>query len=154
VGKIGHGLQRWITALKDRRETARKSLPLVAYYWNGSTPEAYPVKGVSLDGAYVVTPDQWYMGTILRLTFQYPGAGNGNGNGNGHGQSGVGADPEYSRVVRAKLVRQGPDGIGVRLLFLNPKERKSFKKFLATVEMRKRAMEGHAVTNGDGRGVQ
>jgi hypothetical protein len=116
VGYVGQWLKAWIAALKDRRESERKPLFLVAYYWNGAAPRPYEVKGVSLDGAYIVTSDRWYMGTVLRITFQY-------GDGSAQGSP--------SHVARAKLVRFGPDGIGVRLIYLSREERLSFKKFLA-----------------------
>ena len=63
---------------------------------------------------------------------------NGNGNGNGTMQAlpSVGDYPEMSEVVRAKLVRSGPDGVAVRLIFLNRRERRSFKKFLAAAQAR------------------
>src|SRR5260370_40606513 len=78
VGHVGQWLTAWIGALKDRRESVRLSLPLVAYYWNGASPQAYQVKAVSPAGAYIVTPDRWDMGTGLRLTIQYGSGCDGN----------------------------------------------------------------------------
>src|SRR5579859_5706493 len=100
------------------------SLPLVAFYWNGASPQAYQVKTVSEVGAYLVTPDRWYMGTVLRLTFQYCGSCNGNGNGITQALPSLGYDPEMTQMVLAKLVRNGPDGVGVRLIYLNRRERR------------------------------
>ena len=137
MGNIGRWLKAWVAALNDRRESARLPLPLplVAYYWNGASPQAYQVKAVSQDGAYIVTPDRWYIGTVLRLTFQYGSSRDGNGT--------MPALPlvvdhrELTHVVRAKLVRMGPDGMGVRLIYLNRRERRNFKKFLATALARR-----------------
>jgi hypothetical protein len=53
---VEHWLAAWVAALKDRRESERMSLPLVAYYWNGASPQACQVKAVSQEGAYIVTP--------------------------------------------------------------------------------------------------
>ena len=119
---VEHWLTAWIAALKDRRESERMSLPLVAYYWNGASPQACQVKAVSQEGAYIVTPDRWYMGTVLRLTVQY--------------DKGSSTEGSPAHAVRAKLVRIGPDGVGVRLIYLNRRERRSFKKFLAAAQAR------------------
>jgi uncharacterized membrane protein (UPF0127 family) len=129
---LGHGwrplryvrkwLSAWIASLKDRREYRRLSVPLVAYYWNGGAARACQVNAVSPVGAYIVTPDRWYPGTILRLTFQ-------------HAKAHVGG-AETAVMVRAKLVRCGPDGVGVRLIYLNQAERRNFDKFLAAALVR------------------
>jgi len=136
VGHVEQWLTAWVADLKDRRESARMSLPLVAYYWNGASPQAYQVKAVSPEGAYVVTPDRWYMGTVLRLTFQYGSNYNDNESRAMQALQSVGDYSEMTQTVRARLVRAGPDGIGVRLIFLNRRERRSFKRFLAAVQAR------------------
>jgi hypothetical protein len=133
LGYVGRWLKAWVAALKDRRESGRMSLPLVAYYWNGASPQAYHVKTVSQVGAYIVTSDRWYRGTVLRLTFQYNGS-NGGGNGIMQAHPSLGYDPERTQMVLAKLVRTGPDGVAVRLIYLNRRERRSFRKFLAAVK--------------------
>jgi hypothetical protein len=151
VGHVGQWLTAWITALKDRRESVRLSLPLVAYYWNGASPQAYQVKAVSPAGAYIVTPDRWYMGTVLRLTFQYGSVCNGNGAGTLQAVQAalsLADDPEMTQVVRAKLVRFGPDGIGVRLIYLNRQERLSFKKFLAAAQARGNGWRDQSAPSG------
>ena len=107
----------WIAALKDRRECARISVPLVAHYWNGGAAQACEVKTVSAAGAYLLTPDRWSPGTVLRLTFQY-------------GNSVAGVHPA-TLVVRARIIRFGDDGVGVRLVYLSKNERGRFKRFLA-----------------------
>ncbi len=119
MGLIGQWLKTWISNLKDRRESKRMSLPLVAYYWNGSTPQAYQVRCVSQTGAYIVTSDRWYMGTVLQLTVHY-------------GDGSVPGSP--CQVVRAKLVRFGPEGFAVRFMYLNRAERRSFKTFLEAAQ--------------------
>ena len=133
-------VRKWIkarvAALTDRRKSTRISLPLVAYYWNGSSPQAHQVKGVSPGGAYIVTPDRWYMGTVLRLTFQYGSNCDDSQCGDTQGPRTVRDYPEITQVVLAKLVRADPDGVGVRLIFLNRRERRRFKKFLAVARAR------------------
>lgn len=120
---VGQWLKAWVAALKDRRECARIRLPLVAYYWNGAIAQACEVKEISPAGAYIVTEDRWYPGTVLRLTFQYT-------NGHMNKLPSMLDDSEMTRMVRAKLVRIGSDGIGVRLIYLDTIERRRFKTFL------------------------
>jgi hypothetical protein len=136
VGYVGQLLTNWVAALKDRRESVRMSLPLVAYYWNGASPQAYQVKTVSEVGAYIVTPDRWYMGTVLRLTFQYNGTNNGECNGTMQALPSLGYDPERTQMVLAKLVRIDLDGVAVRLIYLNRRDHRNFKRFLAAVRAR------------------
>ena len=103
-------------------------IPVVAYFWSGGVPTEYKVKGVSPGGAYIVTDEKWYRGTIMSVMFQY--------------------DPYYLKVasingnssaalqVRTKVVRSGPDGVGVQFLFLNKQERERFESFLAGAKVR------------------
>jgi len=98
------------------------SIPLVAYYWTGGVPQAFDVKVVSPVGAYLVTSDRWRPGTVLRLVFQY-----GVASRPGSPEAGEAA----MQMVRARIVHIGVDGVGVRLVYLNKHERKSFRQFLA-----------------------
>jgi len=98
------------------------SVPMVAYYWTGGVPQAFDVKVVSPVGAYLVTSDRWHPGTVLRLTFQY-GAISSQGSTEG--------EEATVLMVRARIVRIGVDGVGVRLVYLNKQERRNFRKFLA-----------------------
>ena len=124
-------VKAWISAMRERRASARMSIPLVAYYWNGGTSQAYPVNSVSTGGAYLVTPDRWYPGTIIRLTFQYDAE---------YLQSTpIIGDPASAVTVRAKFMRSGPDGGGVRLIHLNEQDRLDFQKFLAGARPRRTA---------------
>lgn len=103
-------------------------IPFVAFFSNGGAPKRYEVKNVTFDGAYVVTDDKWYRGTILMMTFQY--------------------DPYYLQVapingnaeasirMRAKIVRPGEDGVHVRFIFLNNDEHRRFEKFLSGARVR------------------
>lgn len=120
-GYLRRGFGAWIEALKDRRECARMSVPLVAYYWTGGVPQAFEVKVVSPVGAYLVTSDRWRPGTVVRLIFQYSAVFS----------AGSPGGEEAMQMVRARIVRIGVDGVGVRLVYLNKQERKSFRQFLA-----------------------
>jgi uncharacterized membrane protein (UPF0127 family) len=122
-------VKSWISAMRERRASARMSIPLVAYYWNGGVSQAYPVNSVSAVGAYLVTPDRWYPGTVVRLTFQYDAE---------YLQSTpIMGDPASAVTVRAKFIRSGPDGVGVQLIHLNDQDRHDFHKFLAGARPRR-----------------
>lgn len=120
---LRHWFNTWIAALQDRRECSRVSLPLIAHYWNGGVPQPCVVKTVSPIGAYLVTRDRWHPGTVVRLTFQYgtesPSLGGMENGGDG------------AVMLRARVVRFGDDGVGVRIVYLNKKERSNFANFLA-----------------------
>ena len=121
-------VKTWISARRERRESERLSPPLVAYYWSGGMSQAYPVNAVSSVGAYMVTPDRWYPGTILHLTFQYDPE---------YIQStAIVGDPIAAVIVRAKCVRSGPDGVAVQLIHLSQQERRDFQTFLAGAQGR------------------
>lgn len=98
-------------------ETGRP--PVEASYWTGGKPAAYAVRDLSPAGAYIVTPDRWYFGTVVRMVLRYdrqvPAASPDNGN--------------RCTTVHARVVSQGPDGVGVRFVFLTEKERRHFRKF-------------------------
>src|SRR5207245_212983 len=117
-----------IAQFRDRRESRRVSLPLLAHYWNGGRPQAYQVKNVSPVDAYIVTPDRWYPGTLLLLTFQHDIGG---------ADARPGLDLQASVTLGAKLVRIGPDGIGVSFLHANHRERLDFEKFLDCARARR-----------------
>jgi hypothetical protein len=88
---------------EDRRRAARyKSLPLVAYYWDGAEPVAHGVLDASLTGLYVLTKQRWYPGTVVTITLQRARA--------------AATDPERSIAVHAKVVRAGTDGVGLAFL--------------------------------------
>ncbi len=81
------------------------------------------MKNVSSVGAYLLTPDRWHPGTVLRLTFQY---------GKVSRPSVTIADGKaVALMVRARIVRIEDDGVAIRLVYLNKKERGSFQNFLA-----------------------
>lgn len=126
--RIRRWWDRFLGKLTVGRKNSPMSIPLVVVYSYAGTPEPHPVKEVDREGAFVVTKDTWYPGTIVTMVFQY--------------------DPNYLQVVqiagnpkaalemRAKLMRFEPDGVGVRFLYLNKQERRRFKSFLEGAEVR------------------
>src|ERR1035438_505068 len=65
-------LHRWVEPDSgNRRHMLRTPEPsVVVYYWDGSAPEARRLRDISATGAYILTPERWYIGTIVRLILQ------------------------------------------------------------------------------------
>ena len=121
-------LRLWLDSLAERREYRRMLIPVVASCWTGGAGSSFAVKDVSPTGAYIVTDDKWYHGTIVNMAFQY--------------------DPAYLHVahiggnsgatvqMRAKVLRHGPDGVGVQFVYLNNDERLRFQSFLEGAQVK------------------
>src|ERR1700692_1171318 len=73
---------------------------LSACYWNGGTVVSAQVRDISDVGAYLVTPERWYVGTILPVTFQYETETNG-------------TKSLEAITVLCKVARNEQDGMGV-----------------------------------------
>ena len=100
-------LKSWLEELmsQDRRKNQRQiSPPLVAYYWDGASPSAHPIRDISPTGLYLLTEQRWYPGTMITMTLQRIG--------NANSASGD------SVAVQSKVVRLGADGVG--LAFVRP----------------------------------
>lgn len=134
---VGSGWFRRLFA-EERRRDRRQHLPgLVAHYWDGASPRPRPVADISSTGSYMHTEDRWYPGTVFRVTLQSyrssePRKQNGDPNG--------GADSE-TLVVLAEIVRAGPDGVGLRFLFLEERDSKEQSLYPDCLTSRKTMME-------------
>jgi len=93
------GLLGWLFSKERRGAVRHKSLPLVAFYWDGAEPVAHGVLDVSTAGLYLLTQQRWYPGTVLAMTLQRARAGAG--------------DPARAIAVNARVVRSGSDGVGL-----------------------------------------
>ena len=93
----------------DPRKAQRESLEgLSAYFFTGGTPVAHGVRDISLTGLYVITSERWYPGTMVRMTLtdrHEPTA-------------------ERSITLHATVMRSGDDGVGLRFVLQNPKDRR------------------------------
>jgi hypothetical protein len=111
-------LQRGLNHVNRAKRTQQP--PICAYSWGGGTPVPRKIKDISTTGAFLHMPESemWYPGTILTVLLQ--------------GQSGneEAAEEPESRSVSCRVVRHGPDGIGVAFMFSKPEERKSLEQFL------------------------
>lgn len=93
------GWWRKLLGKGDQRRGVRASLPgLVAYFFTGGAPTPNPVRDISASGLYVLTPERWYQGTLVRLTLtdvRNPTA-------------------ERSITLLAKVVRSTDDGVAFK----------------------------------------
>jgi hypothetical protein len=95
----------WIASLlsRERRKAVRqKSLPMVAYYWDGAAPAAHSIRDINSTGLYLLTDQRWYPGTMITMTLQRTGAAE--------------TDPERAIAVMAKVIRAGVDGAGLEFV--------------------------------------
>jgi uncharacterized membrane protein (UPF0127 family) len=91
-------IQNWLSP--DRRRADRQPLPgIVAYYWTGGTPRAYPISDISSSGFYLLTEERWFPGTMVLMTLQRTDR--------------AGKNLEDSIAVQSKVVRWGSDGLGL-----------------------------------------
>jgi Flp pilus assembly protein TadG len=98
---------------------------IVACYWDGTGQMAHPVKDVSLTGAYLYTSEPWSLGTMLAVTLRDTAECEG-------------PPAPGSISVPCRVVRHGPDGVGVSFMLHSQNERKALERFLrATVHMRR-----------------
>lgn len=95
-------LEKFVTPEADRAQR-RKVEQFAAYRWNGSDLTQDKVSDISSSGLYLVTPEKWRPGTILALTLQREGP--------------LDPDPARRITTQAKVVRCGPDGVGLSFLW-------------------------------------
>jgi hypothetical protein len=119
---LGRWVKRRVTRLLENpfeRRTARrkKVRNLIAYYWEGTGGAAHAVRDISGGGALILSDFRWVPGTILTITLQLE-------------NEAVGSALPRTLELRAEVVRQASDGLGVQFLFVNKRERKTLTKFL------------------------
>jgi hypothetical protein len=112
AGKSGYKrpknwLERWL-APDPRRSDRRAASHLVAYYWNGSQPEARPVRDISETGLYLFTEERWYPGTVVLMTLQRTDCQED--------------DPDRAITIQTQAMRQGKDGVGMKFLLATYKD--------------------------------
>jgi hypothetical protein len=125
-GSTLNKIKRWIFEEgKEVRHAERFKEPeIVVHYWDGSSAEGRPLRDISQTGAYIYTPERWYLGTIVRLILQEDGTA---ASKNGGGAS------EASICIRARVVRHGTDGVAVEFALRDKEEEATLRKFLATI---------------------
>ena len=137
---------RWLKRRKERRRSPRIPVDfLTAIYWEGSANSSHPVPEVSLDGALVQTSTNWCEGTLIRVSLRRIRE--------------EGAEPNSNESksyvdLWCRVVRQVPEGICVEFLFFRSVDRKHFREFLESIDVRpgnerrkaKRALQWTSVT--------
>ena len=99
-------VKSWFARLfsEERRRAPRhRSLPLVAYYWDGGEPVAHGILDASATGFYLLTQHRWYPDTVLAMTLQRVRA--------------AATDSTRAIAVNARAVRAGADGVGLAFVF-------------------------------------
>ncbi|HVO97182.1 MAG TPA: PilZ domain-containing protein [Bryobacteraceae bacterium] len=115
------GVLDWLKKSRRESRAERYSTPrMVAYYWEGGAPREHRVKDISLTGAYLCAQDRWYPGSIVSLTLQEPVAGDA-------------VPAESALSLRCKIVRHGPDGMGVTFMLPTHDEQRALKRFIGSV---------------------
>lgn len=120
---LGMGFLKWLQAGPVRVKRARRHPKpgLSSYYWDGGAPVARDVKDISATGAFLCTSnsEEWYPGTIVSVLLQRASAQEGP------------AETSDSVNISCKVARRAADGVGVRFVFDNARERKSLEQFLS-----------------------
>jgi hypothetical protein len=119
-------IKQWLLQeSQERRRVPRRTKPeIVAYYWDGAPPQSRQIRDVNHNGAYIRTPERWYVGTIIRLILQgYQTAMRKDGT----------IVPVASTCVPARLVRHGSDGVAVEFVFRDKREKETFQTFLTGI---------------------
>jgi len=104
-------LARWFSPSPPARRVVPRTLVdnLVASFWTGGPPTVSRVRDISSLGLYVVTPERWYPGTIVRMTLTITEAAR--------------EAFETSICVCAEAIRWGNDGVGLRFAVENRQEK-------------------------------
>ena len=95
---VSNRFLNWLWPSERRRAHRKESLPLAAYYWDGSEPRPRQVKNVSPEGMYLLTDERWYPNTMLQMTLVRNDRNRG--------------EPGHSIRLAARVIRSGHDGVG------------------------------------------
>ncbi len=105
--------------MDDRRRAPRITNPLVhAYFWNGAAPIPHQLGNISRTGAYIYTPERWYLGTIVQTTFDVDRNDDA---------------PIPTVTVWSKIVRHGSDGVAMDFVIVKRIHREALEALLADV---------------------
>src|SRR5260370_30230258 len=92
---------------------------LTANYWEGTGAAGHAVRDISTSGAFIAADFKWMPRTILTMTLQWEGQ--------------VGSGSPATMVIRAKVVRHAPNGLGVQFVYIDKGEQKKVANFLQSV---------------------
>jgi len=95
-------LEKFVTPEADRAERRRVE-QFAAYRWNSSGLVQGMVRDISSTGLYLLTDERWNPGTVVALTLQREGP--------------LDPDPARRITTQTKVIRCGPDGVGLSFLW-------------------------------------
>ena len=128
------GFKDWLAKVtRVSRPERHPGTGILAYFWDGSVPTGHPVKDVSLTGAYVYATDRWYAGTLVDVGFRrvrHPMAP---------------PSEAFTFSVRCRVIRHGPDGMGLAFVLRHPHEGEAVRKLIRLVREVKPAWEPRTV---------
>lgn len=123
----------WFKEHRVKGETRYDDPGLLAFYWDGSSAGGKRVKDVSMTGAYLLTEERWYPGTILEVTLKRE-----------EKDSNHGVAPHFGLLCQ--VLRSEQDGIAVR--FLANGRRKMLERFIRDTIASRRAEEAPQRASG------
>lgn len=103
----------------------------MAYYWEGAVSKAHPIRDINSTGAYLVTDERWYIGTLVMFTLQ---------------QGEESSDRTASVTIASRIVRHGLDGVGVNFMLSSKQERQALRQL---VQADSRAPVRRSTTSGE-----
>jgi PilZ domain len=119
---------KWLERWKERRQSPRRRVDrLEAVYWTGGAVTPRRVREVSLSGACIEMPEEWYKDTLIRLTLRHAWQGE------------TDDEPGLYIAVWVRVVRKVADGVCVEFVLGGPSEFQSLRRFLEDVERRDEA---------------
>jgi Flp pilus assembly pilin Flp len=110
-------LRRFLRKPRPIKRAERYTNPrILAYYWDGGMPAGRRLKNISVTGAYLHTPERWYLGTIITVTLR---------------RLCERKDEKGATLsVLCRVVRWGPDGVGLRFLLPRRENRLAMEQFV------------------------
>jgi Flp pilus assembly protein TadG len=112
----------WLSKIADIDPLPAQRYPgmLSARYWNGGTASGARVQAISDTGAYLVTSERWYPGTLLNITLHFDPGGND-------------VKSPDSITVTCRVVRHEQDGMEIAFMLFGSKDRKAVQRFIKRV---------------------
>jgi Flp pilus assembly protein TadG len=111
-----NGIREWFNERIGGALPEETTKAVVAYYWDGGVPIPHRIRNLSATGANILTPEKWYLGTVIQLTLQQGEQEN--------------SPREASVSVRSRVIAHEADGVRVQFLFLTHQERHTLGAFL------------------------
>src|SRR5262249_14887044 len=133
-------LKEWMQSSERRRAERIFEPGTVAFYWDGSVPVPRDIRDISLTGAYLCTPERWYPETIVKIVLKSTRPDND--------------AAAKSLEVACRVVRHGPDGVGLQFISYKANERKGLNRFLTGLTSNlRRAKSTRAETSAKGQSL-